>query len=148
MMKKKLTSYFKNTGLYHEISLISLICSWLQSQVILALCYYSPHTSSAISFTSFNFSHCCSSVSLFPISQDAKPHCGLRYRRSSGTYFAASLILWITRSLSDQEQLFYPEILLPAVQIHQISHHHIPGTVHLHFPLQIHSLLLYHTDHL
>ena len=47
-----------------------------------------------------------------------------------------------------QEQLFYPEILLPAVQIHRISHHHIPGTVHLHFPLQIHSLLLYHTDHL
>ena len=157
MMKKKLTSYFKNTGLYHEVSLISLICSWLQSQVILALCYYSPHTSSAISFTSFNFSHCCSSVSLFPISQDAKPHCGLRYRRSSGTYFAASLILWITRSLSSSSGDFV--VIRPRTTflsgdtfasgaIHRISHHHIPGTVHLHFPLQIHSLLLYHTDHL
>ena len=31
-----------------------------------------------ISFTSFNFAHCSSSVSLFPISQEANPHCGLR----------------------------------------------------------------------
>lgn len=30
--EKKLTSYFKNTGLYHEVSLISSICSWLQNQ--------------------------------------------------------------------------------------------------------------------
>lgn len=49
-----------------------------------------PHTSSAISFTSFNFAHCCSSVNLLPISQEANPHCGLKYKRSSGIYFAAS----------------------------------------------------------
>ena len=30
--------------------------------------------SSATLFTSSSFAHCCSSVSLFPISQDAKPH--------------------------------------------------------------------------
>ena len=42
-----------------------------------------PHTSSAISFTSFNFAHCSSTVSLLPISQEAKPHCGLRQRRST-----------------------------------------------------------------
>ena len=41
-----------------------------------------PQTFSAISLTSFNFAHCSSSVSLLPISQEAKPHCGLRQRRS------------------------------------------------------------------
>lgn len=41
-------------------------------------------TSSAISFTSLIFAHCSSSVNLLPISQEAKPHCGLRHRRSSG----------------------------------------------------------------
>ena len=56
----------------------------------MALILYSPQTSLAISFTSASFAHCCFSVSLFPISQEAKPHCGLKYRRSSGTYFAAS----------------------------------------------------------
>ena len=156
-MKKKLTSYFKNTGLYHEVSLISLICSWLQSQVILALCYYSPHTSSAISFTSFNFSHCCSSVSLFPISQDAKPHCGLRYRRSSGTYFAASLILWITRSLSSSSGDFVVirprttflsgDTFASGANPPDLSSSYSRNSAST-FSLQIHSLLLYHTDHL
>ena len=65
-----------------------------------------PHTSSAISFTSLSFAHCCSSVSLFPISHDANPHCGLKYRRSSGTYFAASWILAITFSLSSSSGVF------------------------------------------
>lgn len=40
--------------------------------------YCSPQTSSAISFTNFSFAHCSSSVNLLPISQEAKPHCGLR----------------------------------------------------------------------
>ena len=44
--------------------------------------FQAPHTSSAISLTSASFAHCSSSVSLFPISQEAKPHCGERYRRS------------------------------------------------------------------
>lgn len=57
------------------------------------LAYLSDQTSSAISFTSLSFAHCSSSVSLLPISQDANPHCGLKYKRSSGTYFAASWIL-------------------------------------------------------
>ena len=56
------------------------------------------HTSFAISFTSFNFAHCSSTVSLLPISHEAKPHCGLKYKRSNGTYFAASWILAITSS--------------------------------------------------
>ena len=46
-------------------------------------------TSPAISFTSASFAHCCSFVSLFPISQEANPHCGLKHRRSNGMYFAA-----------------------------------------------------------
>src|SRR5699024_1765323 len=37
-----------------------------------------PHTSSAISATSFNLFHWSSSVIKFPSSVDAKPHCGLR----------------------------------------------------------------------
>lgn len=49
-----------------------------------------PHTSFAISTTSRTFAHCSSSVSLLPISHEAKPHCGDKYRRSSGTYLEAS----------------------------------------------------------
>lgn len=37
------------------------------------------------------------SVSLLPISQEAKPHCGLRQRRSSGIYFSASWMRAITK---------------------------------------------------
>lgn len=37
----------------------------------------------AISLTSLSLFHCCSPVSLLPISQEAKPHCGLRQRRSA-----------------------------------------------------------------
>ena len=60
--------------------------------LIMCCCKYPdyPQTSSAISLTSLSFAHCSSSVSLLPISQEAKPHCGLRQSLSSGTYFAAS----------------------------------------------------------
>ena len=45
-------------------------------QTFLQICLpFYPQTSSAISFS---FAHCSSSVSLLPISQDAKPHCGLK----------------------------------------------------------------------
>lgn len=37
----------------------------------------------AISLTSLSLFHCCSPVSLLPISQEAKPHCWLRQRRST-----------------------------------------------------------------
>ena len=37
-----------------------------------------------------SFASCSASVSGLPASPDAKPHCGLRANRSSGTYFAAS----------------------------------------------------------
>ena len=47
------------------------------------------HTSSAISFTSFNLAHCSSSVNLLPISHDAKPHCGLKDSLSKSIYSAA-----------------------------------------------------------
>jgi len=57
---------------------------------------YYPQTSSAISFTNFIFAHCCSSVNLFPISQEAHPHCGLKYNLSKETYLDASFILFIT----------------------------------------------------
>ena len=71
----------------------------LSKNIILLFCeIFYFHTSFAISFTSFNFAHCSSSVSLLPISQEAKPHCGLKYKRSNGTYFAASWILAITSS--------------------------------------------------
>ena len=54
-------------------------------------------TSSAISLTSARFAHCSSSVRFcLPISQEAKPHCGLRYNLSRGMYFAASWIRAIT----------------------------------------------------
>ena len=51
---------------------------------------YFPQTSSATSFTSRSLFHCSSSVSLFPISQDANPHCGLRHSLSRGTNLDAS----------------------------------------------------------
>ena len=59
-----------------------------------------PQTFSAISLTSFNFAHCSSSVSLLPISQEAKPHCGLKQSLSREIYLAASYILLITSFLS------------------------------------------------
>lgn len=62
--------------------------------------FFYPHTSSAISLTNFTLAHCCSSVNLFPISHEAKPHCGLRHKFSKGTYWLASLIRAITVSLS------------------------------------------------
>ena len=49
-----------------------------------------PQTCSATWRTRRTFAHCSSSVSLLPISHDAKPHCGERHRLSSGTYFSAS----------------------------------------------------------
>lgn len=54
-----------------------------------------PHTSLAILCTNAILAHCSSSVSLLPISQDAKPHCGLRQSCSKGMYFAASCMRWI-----------------------------------------------------
>lgn len=36
------------------------------------------HTSWAICCTKSTFAYCSASVSLLPISQEAKPHCGLR----------------------------------------------------------------------
>ena len=47
--------------------------------------------------TSLSLFHCSSSVSLLPISQEAKPHCGLRQRRSSEIYFSASWMRAITK---------------------------------------------------
>ena len=119
--------------------------------------FYSPQTSSAISFTNFNFAHCSSSVNLLPIAQEAKPHCGLKHNRSSGIYFVACLILLITFSLSSRSGFFV--VISPRTTFlssdtflsgakPQIFHHHIQGKVHPHFLLQIHSLQLYHTDHL
>ena len=66
------------------------------------ICYsaYFPQTSSEMSFISFILAHCSSSVSLLPISQEANPHCGLRYSLSRGTIFAASRIRLIIDCLS------------------------------------------------
>ena len=50
--------------------------------------------------TSAILAHCSSSVSLLPISQLAKPHCGERQRSSSGTKRAASWMRAITASRS------------------------------------------------
>ena len=35
-----------------------------------------PHTSSTISFTKRSLAHCSAVVSLLPMAQEAKPHCG------------------------------------------------------------------------
>lgn len=60
-----------------------------------------PQTSSTISFTRANFFHCSSSVSLFPISQEANPHCGLKHRRSNGITFSYDLVsTLLTRSVN------------------------------------------------
>ena len=67
---------------------------------VLTVVFLYFQTSSAISFTSASFAHCCSSVSLFPISHEANPHCGLKHKRSSVMYFAACSILAFTVSLS------------------------------------------------
>lgn len=66
------------------------------------ICYsaYFPQTSSEMSFISFILAHCSSSVSLLPISQEANPHCGLRYSLSRGTIFAASRIRLVMDCLS------------------------------------------------
>ena len=66
----------------------------------LAGCRVYPQTSFDISLTKSTFAHCSASVSLLPISHDAKPHCGLRLKRSRGMYLAASCMRAITVSLS------------------------------------------------
>ena len=59
-----------------------------------------PQTSFAISLTSLIFAHCSSSVSLLPISQEAKPHWGDKQSLSSGIYWVASWIRFLITSLS------------------------------------------------
>ena len=51
-----------------------------------------PQTSRATSATSSSLRHWSSSVSRLPAAVDAKPHCGLRASRSTGTYPLASSI--------------------------------------------------------
>ena len=65
-----------------------------------------PHTFSEIRFTSCSFAHCCSTVSLLPIAQEAKPHCGESERRSNGMYLAASWMRAITSSSSSSSGRF------------------------------------------
>ena len=108
-----------------------------------------PQTFSAISLTSFNFAHCSSSVSLLPISQEAKPHCGLKQSLSREIYLAASYILLITSFLSSSlvtwlwlslKLPFCQQIPLQAAQMSLNVRHHIQEEVRQHFLLQIHSL--------
>lgn len=108
-----------------------------------------PQTSSAISLTSFNFAHCSSSVSLLPISQEAKPHCGLKQSLSREIYLAASYILLITSFLSSSlgdlvvikpKTTFCQQIPLQAARMSLNARHHIQEEVRQHFLLQIHSL--------
>ena len=86
-------TYLKDYLVYRmmdEFGVDAPLCSFVYITVNGEEWIYLPQTSSATSFTSLIFAHCSSSVSLLPISQEANPHCGLKYRRSSGTYFAAS----------------------------------------------------------
>src|SRR5882672_1429507 len=55
-------------------------------------------TRRAVSTTRCSLAHCSSSVSIFPSMVEAKPHCGLSARFSSGTYWEASLIRWTSSS--------------------------------------------------
>ena len=59
-----------------------------------------PQTFFEIRSTSCSLAHCCSTVSLLPIAQEAKPHCGESERRSNGMYLAASWMRAITSSSS------------------------------------------------
>lgn len=81
---------YKRTGMRHKFCCLVIPVRLSRECAIFCNGFIYSHTSSAISFTSFNFAHCCSSVNLLPISQEANPHCGLKYKRSSGIYFAAS----------------------------------------------------------
>ena len=49
-----------------------------------------PQIRRAVSATSLSLAHCCSSVMRLPSAVEAKPHCGLSARFSSGTNRAAS----------------------------------------------------------
>lgn len=62
--------------------------------------------SSATFFKSAIFFHWSSSVTAFPSSVDANPHCGEIQIFSSGIYFAASFILSINLFLSSSSGLF------------------------------------------
>ena len=80
---------YKRTGTEHTFCCLFIPVRLSRECAIFLQWFYFifyPHTSSAISFTSFNFAHCCSSVNLLPISQEANPHCGLKHKRSSGIY--------------------------------------------------------------
>ena len=61
-------AFVNNGSLYSELSVLNDACN-------------------------FSTIFCSSSVSLLPISHDAKPHCGLKDKRSRGIYLLASLIL-------------------------------------------------------
>ena len=75
-------------------------------QHIFSLNIYYPQTSSEISLTRSIFAHCSASVSLLPISQEAKPHRGLRLSRSRGIYLAAYPDAGDDRSLIFQYRRF------------------------------------------
>lgn len=72
-----------------------------------------PHTFSEIRFTSCSFAHCCSTVSLLPIAQEAKPHCGESERRSNGMYLAASWMRAITSSSSSSSGALWLSVRVP-----------------------------------
>src|SRR5918992_5045108 len=71
-----------------------------------------PHTSSESSTIIRSFAHCSSSASTLPSSVEAKPHCGDRQSRSSGTYLVASSMRRLMSSLGSSRPLF--EVTSPS----------------------------------
>ena len=72
---------------------------------------YFPQTFSAIFLINFSFSHCWSTVNMFPFSLDENPHCGLRHNLSRDMNSDALLILAITSSSSSSSPLY--EVISP-----------------------------------
>ena len=115
----------------------------------------SPQTCSAISFTSSSFAHWSLSVSSFPSSVEANPHCVLRLSRSRGIYLLASLIRAITSALSSNSgnlevirpstTCFSPETFASGSNLLRVPYH-TQDNMHQHLPLQRADLQLYRMD--
>lgn len=96
---RSIPSPVRRTGLGRQIYIENRQFS--VSKVCRSYFLFTPHGLGDF-LDSLSLFHCSSSVSLLLISQEAKPHCGLRQRRSSGIYFSASWMRAITASLSSR----------------------------------------------
>src|SRR5262249_6737999 len=78
-------------------------------------CYEAPHTSRATSRASPSLRFWSSTVTLLPWCVLEKPHCGLRQRCSSGTYFAADSMRRLRSSFDSSAGTF--ELISPSTTV-------------------------------